>query len=125
MTRVIAGEDCGNSPKNKFILDITAAFATGDVGFILDRVSEDIVWEVVGRMRIEGKTAFAAALEGLKKEPAAEIEIYHVATHGRAGAANAETRLEDGRRRAFANVYVFSSVKADRVKEITSYVIDL
>jgi hypothetical protein len=42
MTKVIVGKDCGSSPKNIFLKDLTVAFAKGDVQFILSRVTGDI-----------------------------------------------------------------------------------
>ena len=48
MTRVIIGEDCGNSPKNIFVQEITIALANGDVKSVLNSVTEDIRWSIVG-----------------------------------------------------------------------------
>ena len=125
MTRVIASEDCGNSPKNKFLEKLTVAFAEGNAGFILGSVTDDIRWNIVGGRLVQGKDDFALALRGMKNDKVVELTIDHVATHGRAGAVNGTRKSKNGKRRAFCDVYEFSGAKGTSVKEITSYVIEI
>jgi hypothetical protein len=106
MTKIIVGEDCGNSPRNLFIEKMTAAFAKRDT-------------------LIEGKDNFGEALERMKNEKIAELSIRHIATHGKAGAVDGTVILEDGTICAFCDVYEFNGVKASAVKEITSYLIEI
>jgi hypothetical protein len=54
MTKVIIGEDCGNSPKNIFVQELTIAFAKGDMKFSLNNVTDDVRWNRVGDRLIEG-----------------------------------------------------------------------
>ncbi len=125
MITLIVSEDCGNSPKNIFLKDLTIAFASGDVEFILEKVVDDIRWNRVGERLLLGKEDFAEALEQLKADPVVELAIHHVAAHGKAGAVNGEAKLKSGKRRAFCDVYEFGSAKGNSVKEITSYVIEV
>ena len=125
MTKVIKSEDCGNSPKNIFVQDLTVAFAKGDSKFLLDHVTDDIRWNRIGDKLIEGKDNFAEALKKLKNAEAVELMVHHVATHGKAGAVNGTTKLKNGKTYAFCDVYEFSNTKGDAVKEITSYVIEI
>jgi hypothetical protein len=125
MTKIIVSEDCGNSPKNLFIEKLTAAFAKRDVKFILGNVTDDIRWNIVGDVLIEGKDNLARALERMKSEKVAELSIRHIATHGKAGAVDGTVILEDGIIRAFCDVYEFNGAKGTVVKEITSYVIEI
>ena len=122
--KVITNEDCGNSPKNLFVQDITIAFAKGDLRFLLDNVTEDVRWNIIGIQRIQGKDQLATVVEQMKKENAIELSVHHVATHGKAGAVNGTTTLKNGKTRAFCNVYEFSNTKGEAVREITSYVIE-
>lgn len=124
MTIVIGSGDCGNSPKNIFLENLTTSFATGDRELLLNSVSEDIVWDIVGQEHIQGKPDFAAALEQRAKDRVAEIRIQHVATHGKAGAVNGSERLENGKTRAFCHMYEFTNTKGERIREITSYIIE-
>jgi hypothetical protein len=55
MTKIIIGEDCGNSPKNIFVRETTIAPAKADSRFILSNVTDDIRWNIIGDRLIEGK----------------------------------------------------------------------
>ena len=48
MTEVERSGDCGNSPKNKLLEDLSVALYTSDAEFVLDRVTDDIQWNIVG-----------------------------------------------------------------------------
>ena len=125
MIKVIISEDCGNSPKNIFVQELTIAFAKGASKFILQSVTDDIRWKMVGDKVIEGKDRFAEALEERKKDKAAELSIQHIATHGKAGAVDGRIKFKTGKTHAFCNVYEFSNSRGASVKEIISYVIEI
>lgn len=125
MTKVNINEDCGNSPKNIFVQKVTIALAKGDFKFILSNVTDDIRWNIIGDQLIEGKDRFAEALNMMRKDPVEVLTIRHIATHGKAGAADGTMRLENGKLRAFCNVYEFSTSKGSAIKEITSYFIKI
>jgi hypothetical protein len=74
MTQVIMGEDCGNSPKNIFIQELTVAFAKGDARFVLSKISEDIRWNIVGEKLIERKTNVAEIFKSLEKTTKLSID---------------------------------------------------
>ena len=125
MTKVIISEDCGNSPKNIFVRELTIAFAKGNSKFILSKVTDDVRWDIVGDKVIEGKDNFAMELEKRNKKKAAQLIICHIATHGKAGAVDGILQLKRGKARAFCDVYEFSNSKGVSMKEITSYVIEI
>jgi hypothetical protein len=123
MTKVIVGEDCGNSPKNLFLVKLTTAFAKSDVDYILSNVTEDIRWNIVGDQLIEGKDDFAEALKRLKASKLEQVTIQHTVTHGKAGAVDGVTKSKNGLIYAFCDVYEFGNTKGTNVKEITSFVV--
>jgi hypothetical protein len=125
LTTIIVSEDCGNSPKNIFLQNLTIAFASGDKGSILDGVTDDVRWRIIGGKLIQGKDAFAQALENLGDDTVEELTIHHVVSHGRAGAVNGISKLKNGNIVAFCEVYEFSGAKGTSVKNITSYVIEI
>jgi len=124
MTKIIANEDCGNSPKNIFVQNMTIAFAQGDTELLLNSVTDDIRWNMVGGKVVEGKVAFAKALAQHAKHKALELSVGHVMTHGIAGAVNGVLKFKGGVSQAFCDVYEFNGVKGTIIKEITSYVIE-
>jgi hypothetical protein len=125
MTKIMISEDCGNSPKNIFVQRVTIAFAKRDSKLILGNVTDDIRWNVIGDRLIEGKDRFAEALDEMKKDSVEVLTIRHIATHGKAGAVDGTLRLENGKLRAFCDVYEFSNAKGTAIREITSYIIDI
>jgi hypothetical protein len=125
MTKIIIGEDCGNSPKNLFVQKLTIALAKGDSKYILGNVTDDIRWNIVGDELIQGKENFAKALEQRKAGKAAQLTVQHISTHGKSGAANGTIKFKNGKTRAFCDVYEFKDTKGSSVKEITSYVIEI
>lgn len=125
MADVHLSEDCGNSPKNQFVADLTVALAQADIQYLLSKVTEDFRWHKTGAESLRGKEQFAAMLEGLKKERVAELTILHALTHGRAGAVNGIKKLSGGKSVAFCLVFDFDGARAAAVREITAYEIAL
>jgi limonene-1,2-epoxide hydrolase len=125
MTKVMIAEDCGNSPKNIFVQDLTIALAKGDTKFILKHVTDDVRWNFVGDRLIEGKAKMGEILEQMKNDKATELTIHHIATHGKAGAVDGSMSFKKGKTIAYCNVYEFSNTKGTTVREISSYEIEL
>lgn len=55
--------DCGNSPKMAFLKEFNIAVAEQDRKFLMESVSDTIIWDIVGDKKIEGKEDFAKELE--------------------------------------------------------------
>lgn len=122
MLQVHCPVDCGNAPRKQVLKDFNIAFAKSDVDAILEMVRDDIVWEIVGERRIEGKDAMRAALEAMKETQVTELHIHHIITHGNEAAANGVITMKNGVKYAFCDVYVFAGfTKAAKLREITSY----
>ena len=125
MTKVIVSEDCGNSPKNILVQDLTIAFATDNHKFILEHVTDDVRWNLVGDRWVEGKENLSKELIRSQNARVVELTIQHVATHGKAGAVNGTQKLRSGMAIAFCNFYEFFNTQGTAIKEITSYVIEI
>ena len=125
MIKIVRSKDCGNSPKNKFVEELEIALAKRDVEFLLNSVTDDIHWNIVGQKSVRGRDAF---LEALKRIPrpseVTEIFIKHVVTHGKAGSVNGVCRRKDGKTYGFCTVYEFGNAKGANVREITHYEIE-
>lgn len=122
MTKINRSNDCGNSPKQKFVEEITIAVALGDRDFLFDSVTDDIIWQRAGSETVAGKEAFAAALE--KNAKASSVTIHHVVSHGKKGAANGTIDVDGARSIAFCCVYEFNNTKCTAVKEMTTYFVE-
>lgn len=118
-------DDCGNSPRKRFIADFNRAFAEVDVDFVLDHVSDDIVWEMVGDKEVNGKTAMRGLMVSMMAGKASSLVLHSVITHGRAAAANGELHYPGEETISFCDVYAFTKTTGNTVKRITSYAISL
>lgn len=122
--KVVCDEDCGNAPKKVLIRDFITAIARGDQDFVQGNVTNEIVWEVVGKAKIKGVEVY---LESLSQHPLQEpnrkdVVIRNIITHGNVASANgtisANKKIVD-----FCEVYHFSGFKNAKIKAITSYII--
>ncbi len=126
MLKITINEDCGNAPKKLFLRDIYIAFAKNDLQHILQNVSDGIRWNMVGDSLVEGKEQVANVIEAMNHTKATELTIKNIITHGKTAAVDGIVKLENGSRYAFCDVYNFSSSAKDaKVKEVTSYSINL
>lgn len=126
MTTITVSEDCGNAPKKCLLRDFNVAFAETNVDFILDNVSDDVEWTIVGDQEIRGKSDFATVVEQMTDVDVVELTIDHIITHGATAAVNGTLQLASGQAHAFCDVYEFSRHgKNAKIQTMTSYVIEL
>ncbi|MBN8235835.1 nuclear transport factor 2 family protein [Halobacillus kuroshimensis] len=120
-------EDCGNAPKKLWLKAFNEAFATGDAAYILDQVTDDVIWRIIGETNvIQGKAAFAEELKSMTEYKVSGLHFDQIITHGSTGSANGTILMQSGRQYGFCDVYLFTSAgKKARLKEITSYLIPL
>lgn len=125
MTLIITSPNCGNSPKMEFIKEFNIAFAKGDLEFIYQSVTDDIVWNIISDKKIEGKENFAKELEKMKSKKTAELIIDQILSHGKEGAVNGIMKMQSGKKYAFSDFYRFQGAKGIKIKSITSYALGI
>lgn len=125
MTKIISSPNCGNSPKMKFIKEFNIAFAKGNLEFLMKNVTDDIVWNIIGNKKIEGKEKFTEELKKMISEKVIELIIDQTLSHGKEGASNGVMKMKNGKKYAFSDFYVFKNTKSTDLKLITSYVIEI
>ncbi|GET25548.1 nuclear transport factor 2 family protein [Prolixibacter sp. NT017] len=125
MTKITVGADCGNAPKREFLKEINIAFAKGNEDFLIDSVTDTIVWNMIGDRIIEGKETFKKELEKMKAEKVSELILDRILTHGKEGAVSGVMKMQNGKTYAFSDFYEFSGAKGVRVKSISSYIIEI
>lgn len=125
MTKITVSADCGNAPKREFLKEINIAFAKGNLDFLTESVTDQIVWNIIGDKKIEGKETFTEELKKMTTEKASELILDRILTHGREGAVSGIMKMQSGKKYAFSDFYEFSGAKGEKVKSITSYVIEI
>ena len=123
MVNMTVEADCGNAPKKLFLRDVNVAFAEGNVDFLQQSVTEDIVWHMVGDKKIEGKESFVEALNEMKNNKTSALTLTNIITHGKQAAVDGVITMQDGTDYAFCDVYEFRGAKGSQIKSIVSYVI--
>ncbi|MEO1052087.1 MAG: nuclear transport factor 2 family protein [Bacteroidota bacterium] len=123
MTKITVKPDCGNAPRKAFLRDFNSAFAKGDAGFIIDHVSDDMLWIIHGDKTIKGKEAFANEINVMKDYVADELIIEHIITHGREASCNGVMKM-GSKTYNFCDVYRFTNTTSLIIKEMYSYVIE-
>lgn len=125
MAKITVTADCGNSPKNEFVKAFNIAFAQEDTAKILEMVSDDVVWEVVGHSTISGKEAFQNALAGIQSGQVKELILDKVLTDGSLGAASGQIIMNNNVVYAFSDVYEFDSTTGIHLNLIRSFNIEV
>ncbi|MEX2600071.1 MAG: nuclear transport factor 2 family protein [Balneolaceae bacterium] len=108
-----------------FLEAFNKAFANSDTEFLLGNVTDDIRWMVVGEPIVEGKEAFSAALKRMEMEEPMKLTIHNIITHGKSAAVNGVMETTDGKAYAFCDIYKFSGFKNAKIKEMTSYALEV
>ena len=120
--KVIRSSDCGHSPKQKLLEDMSVALADADAGLIGSLTMPELVWLHVGEKPIEGRDAVLSAIR--KPGPVTEVAIERVVSHGRAGAINGII-TRGSKRTAFCHMFEFNNTKCTHVKSISTYLVVL
>ena len=116
--KVIRSSDCGHSPKQKLVEDMSVALAGADAGLIDSLAVPELVWLHVGKKPVEGQDAMLSAIR--ESGPATEVAIERVVSHGRAGAVNGII-TRGSKRTAFCHMFEFNNTKGTHVKSISTY----
>lgn len=119
-------DDCGNAPKKAMLKEFNIAMAKKDLDAITDMISDQVSWNLIGDKIIQGKEAFTETLKQRELNKISVLSINTIITHGNAGSVNGTYIIENGKSYSFCDVYKFtSSSKQAKIKEISSYVIEV
>lgn len=115
--------------KGKLLQEFNEAFIRGNKEIVLNSVTDDIKWNMVGEDEISGIDAFERAFQEMPREGKIELTIKTIITHGITaaveGTIHTTNDLEEKKVYAFCETYRFNKFKDGRIKEITSYIIEV
>lgn len=109
----------------KFLEEFNKAFATSDTDYILRHITDDIVWTVQGDFTVQGINDFSEELKKMESPDPFDLTINNIITHGRSAAVDGTMITPDGNAYAFCDVYKFKGLKNPKIKEMTSYVVEI
>lgn len=78
-----------------------------------------------GDFTVQGKNDFSEELKKIESSEPFELTISNIITHGRSAAIDGTMTTPDGKIYAFYDVYQFSRLKNPKIKEMTSYVLEI
>ena len=125
MAQINVQVDCGNSPKKAFLRDFNIAFAEGNADYIINAVTDDIVWTIVGDKRVIGKDDFTKTIHEMEDFFIKELTIHTIITHGREASVNGVMVMPDGKCYSFCDIYHFKNTTSTDIKSMMSYVIEV
>lgn len=113
----------------KFIEELNEAFASGNMAKIMESMSDDISWEMVGNFKIKGKEEFQKAMAEMENIKTLEMKVNQVITHGKLASSDGFMRIKEasGEEKAFGfcDIYEFNGFKNAKIRKMTSYVVPL
>lgn len=111
---------------NQILLEkLNKAFAKNDTEFISEQVTHDITWNIIGDRVVEGKEAFKNVLKEMQQDKPLDLTIHNIITHGKSAAVNGVMTAAEGKSYGFCDVYTFNGFKNPKIKQMTSYAIEI
>lgn len=110
--------------RKDLIEKMNRAFANCDLDFLIDHVTDDIKWDIVGEDTMEGLSEFKDLLEKMKAHGSMDITINEITMGDSRAVVEGIVQLKKpGKRRryAFCDVYTFQKEKS-KVKELRTYI---
>ncbi|MDN3594158.1 nuclear transport factor 2 family protein [Zunongwangia endophytica] len=116
-----------DSKKEELLIDFNKAFASGNDQFMLDHVTDDFHWIMIGKKEVKGKENFSKTLKEMQDHTTDDLEFVDVIIHGNKGCVNGNMKIKTPNGAAlsfsFCDVYEFNSDE-NKIQKMTTYVID-
>jgi ketosteroid isomerase-like protein len=113
----------------EFFQKINESFANGDVDFLMDHVTEDIHWEMVGNERLQGKQKVEEMFEPMRGEKIENYVTNNIITHGNTAIIEGKMDMpkEDGNTAtyAFCDLYKLDKFKNGKIQEVKAFLVKL
>lgn len=113
--------------KEEFIRDFNEAFSKNNLDFILNNMSDDIVWDFVGEKTMHGKNEVREFLKPMSEVQTLEMVLLQIISREQSAAANGRMKIKEpsGEIKSFGFVdfYEFEGLKIPKVKKMTSYMV--
>lgn len=101
------------------------AFAKNDTEAILELVTNDIQWDIVGDQYLSGKEKFKSRLEAMAFSEPNSMRIDKIITHDKIASVNGVMTTPDGTSYGFCDIITFDRYTNPKIKIIKSYSIEL
>lgn len=117
------------SEKEQFLRKVNQAFVDGDREFLLNSISDEICWDIVGEKMVSGKVEFSDALDQMQEMPPINIDIHKVVIQENSavvtGIVVGRNHLGQKKNFGFCDIYDLKDAEKPLIDKMTSYVIDI
>ncbi|SDN77617.1 nuclear transport factor 2 family protein [Alkalicoccus daliensis] len=105
------------------------AFASGNIDFVMENISDETTWHLVGSEEITGKENIAEMFAPMREPNQMSNKTTHILVSGDKAVIEGEIEMpsEDGEIQiyAYCDVYTFAHPKKDMIKNLKAYMIAL
>jgi len=117
----------GGSERKRVVEAYFDGFRRGDHEAVLARLTDDVVWEIVGHRRLRGKAEFDSEIESDQFEGHPDLTVASLVEEGNRLVAlgRGRGRLRAGGEFRFAFCTAFELTTADAIASVTSYIVPL
>ncbi|WP_231463837.1 hypothetical protein [Pedobacter sp. Leaf132] len=116
--KIIAPNDCDNSPKRRVVKDLLINLYTGNYDNFLENVNESFIYQRINKPAINNKKDLKELLK--KQSRPTTITINQILSHGKFGACNGYLDDSIGITH-FAYFFEFKSAGSNLIKTMTLY----
>lgn len=113
----------------KFLREVNKAFQDGDTEFLLNSITDDFCWTIVGEKTVGGKIEFSEALEQMNGIPPMKIQVTNVIIKDLEavveGIVIGRNRSDQKKYFGFCDVFNLTGTKDLKIRKMSSYVIDV
>ncbi|MEG9326710.1 nuclear transport factor 2 family protein [Salinimicrobium catena] len=113
----------------KFLRKVNMAFQEGDSEFLLNSVTDDFCWNIVGQKLVGGKSEFSEAIEQMHATPTMKIQVKNVIINNKdaivEGIVIARNRKDQKKYFSFCDVFTLTNTSEPKIRKMRSYVIDV
>lgn len=113
----------------KFLREVNKAFQDGDKEFLLNSITDDFCWNIVGEKLVGGRSEFSEAIEQMNTTPTMKIQVKNVIVNKQdaivEGIVIAHNRKNQKKYFSFCDVFTLANTKEPKIRKMRSYVIDV
>jgi len=122
MLNISIAEDCTNTLKKRYVRDFNVDCVTGRIADALEKLSDDVRWDVIGLREMTNKSEIADSLRSMSRDNIKAFSLENALAQDSRVIANGVIELKNGSSVHFCDIYVFESQGAyAKIKTITTY----
>lgn len=115
--------------REEFLRKVNRAYTEGNIQFLMEHITDNICWEIVGEKYIGGKSEFKEVLDQMQEMPSMEVEVDNIIISDQfgivEGVVTSRNRLGQKKHFGFCDIYKFEEAPEIMISNIKSYVIDI